>query len=143
MSKRLSISIFQQKALATNNKSRLPWVNNQLKKLINKKEKLYRKKKRNPKYIEQYQKTKTKLQNEMRNSYWRYIENIIFDIEINEPDQPSFKNTPKKLDSYIKSQKNENTGIAPLRSEGTLLLHLKQTLTFQIKVLVLIPQWNQ
>jgi hypothetical protein len=47
------------------------------------------------------------------------IENMIFDIEINEPDQPSFKNTPKKLYSYIKSQKNENTGIAPLRSEGT------------------------
>jgi hypothetical protein len=42
---------------------------------------------------------------------------MIFDIEINEPDQPSFKNTPKKLYSYIKSQKNENTGIAPLRSE--------------------------
>jgi hypothetical protein len=39
---------------------------------------------------------------------------MIFDIEITEPDQPSFKNTPKKLYSYIKSQKNENTGIAPL-----------------------------
>ena len=45
---------------------------------------------------------------------------MIFYIEINEPDQPSFKNTPKKLYSYTKSQKNENTGIAPLRSEGTL-----------------------
>jgi hypothetical protein len=79
------------------NKSRLPWVNNQLKKLINKKNKLYKKKKHNPKYKEQYQKTKAKLQNEMRNSYWRYIENMIFDIEINEPDQPSFKNTPKNF----------------------------------------------
>ena len=105
------------------NKSRLPWVNNQLKKLINKKNKLYKKKKCNPKYKEQYQKTKAKLQNEMRNSYWRYIENMIFDIEINELDQPSFNNTPKKLYSYIKSQKNENTGIAPLRSEGTLHSH--------------------
>jgi hypothetical protein len=44
---------------------------------------------------------------------------MIFDIEINEPDQPSFKNAPNKLYSFIKSQKNENTGIAPLRSEGT------------------------
>jgi hypothetical protein len=26
---------------------------------------------------------------------------MIFDIEINEPDQPSFKNTPKKLYSYM------------------------------------------
>jgi hypothetical protein len=60
-------------------------------KLINKQNKLYKKIKRNPKYKEQYQETKNKLQNEMRNSYWRYIENMIFDIEINEPDQPSFK----------------------------------------------------
>jgi hypothetical protein len=37
---------------------------------------------------------------------------MIFDIEINEPDQPSFKNTPEQLYSHIKSQKNENTGIA-------------------------------
>jgi hypothetical protein len=57
MSKRLSISIFQQKALATNQ-------DYQLKKLINKKNKLYKKKKCNPKYKEQYQKTKAKLQNE-------------------------------------------------------------------------------
>jgi archaellum component FlaG (FlaF/FlaG flagellin family) len=35
---------------------------------------------------------------------------MIFDIEINEPDQPSFKNTPKNLYFYIKSQKYENTG---------------------------------
>jgi hypothetical protein len=84
------------------NKSRLPWVNNQLKKLINKENKLYKKKKHNPKYKEQYQKTKAKLQNEMRNSYWRYIENMSFDIEINEVDQPSFNNTPKKLYSNIK-----------------------------------------
>jgi hypothetical protein len=55
-------------AKSIGNKSRLPWVNNQLKKLINKKNKLYKKKKRNPKYKEQYQETKTKLQNEMRNN---------------------------------------------------------------------------
>ena len=71
------------------NKSRLPWVNNQLKKLINKKIKLYKKKKRNPKYKEQHHETKTKLQNKMRNSYWRYIENMIFDIEINQINQAS------------------------------------------------------
>jgi hypothetical protein len=54
-------------------------------------------------------------------SFVPYFFQIVFWCdEINEPDQPSFKNTPKKLYSYIKSQKNENTGIAPLWSEGTL-----------------------
>lgn len=102
----------------TGNKTKLPWINNQTKKLIRQKNKFYRKKKQDPKYSSRYKLTKTKLQKEMRNSYWNYIENMIFDIE---PETNSFANKqPKKLYSYIKSQKTENTGIAPLRSEGTL-----------------------
>ncbi|VDI34092.1 blast:Probable RNA-directed DNA polymerase from transposon BS [Mytilus galloprovincialis] len=45
---------------------------------------------------------------------------MIFEIDIKEPDQQCFNKQPKKLYSYIKSQRNENTGIAPLRSECTL-----------------------
>ena len=102
----------------TGNKTNLPWINNQIKKLIRQKNKLYRKKKQDPKYSSRYKLTKTKLQKEMRNSYWNYIENMIFDIE---PDANNFTNKqPKKLYTYIKSQKTENTSIAPLRSEGTL-----------------------
>ena len=56
----------------------------------------------------------------MCNSYWNYIENMIFDLDINEPDQQKFNKHPKNLHSYIKSQKKENTSIAPLRSEGVL-----------------------
>jgi len=56
----------------------------------------------------------------MCNSYWNYIENMIFDLDINEPDQQKFNKQPKNLYSYIKSQKKENTSIAPLRSEGVL-----------------------
>jgi hypothetical protein len=56
----------------------------------------------------------------MRNSYWKYIENMIFDLDINEPDQQKFNKQPKNVFSYIKSQKKENTNIAPLRSEGVL-----------------------
>ena len=69
------------------NKSRLPWVNYQLKNLINKKNKLYKKKKQNIKHSKAYQKVKAQLQKEMRNAYWKYIENRIFDIEIQEPGQ--------------------------------------------------------
>jgi hypothetical protein len=41
----------------------------------------------------------------MRNSYWNYIENMIFDLDINEPDQQKFNKQPKNVYSYIKSQK--------------------------------------
>ena len=56
----------------------------------------------------------------MRKSYWQYIENMIFDIDIQDTDSNRFNKQPKNLFSYMKSQKNENTGIAPLRSEGAL-----------------------
>ena len=79
------------------NKSKLPWVNHQLKKLINKKNKLYRKKKQDTKYTKQYQQTKAKLQNQMRKCYWQYIENMIFDIEVTEPDQQRFNKEPKEI----------------------------------------------
>ena len=102
------------------NKSKLPWINHKIKKLINKKNKLYKKKKHDTKYTNKYKQIKTQLQREMRTSYWRYIENMIFDIEVREPDQPFKKKQPKNLFTYIKSQKNENTGSASLRSEGTL-----------------------
>jgi hypothetical protein len=45
---------------------------------------------------------------------------MIFDLDINEPDQQKLDKQPKNLYSYIKSQKKENTSIAPLRSEGVL-----------------------
>jgi hypothetical protein len=56
----------------------------------------------------------------MHNAYWNYIENMIFDLDINEPDQQKFNKQPKKVYSHIKSQKKENTSIAPLRSEGVI-----------------------
>jgi hypothetical protein len=52
--------------------------------------------------------------------YWNYIENMIFYLDINEPDQQKFNKQPKNVYFYIKSQKRENTSIAPLRSEGVL-----------------------
>jgi hypothetical protein len=54
-----------------------------------------------------YKEAKSKLQKEMRNSYWNYIENMIFDLEINEPDQQKFYKQPKNVYSYIKSHKKK------------------------------------
>jgi hypothetical protein len=45
---------------------------------------------------------------------------MIFYIDIQDTDSNRFNKQPNNLLSYMKSQKNENTGIAPLRSEGAL-----------------------
>ena len=88
--------------------------------MINKKNKLYKKKKANSKYTKAYKKIKTALQKELRNAYWKHVEKVIFDIEIPEPDEQKFNKQPKKLFSFIKTQKNDNVGIASLRSDGKL-----------------------
>jgi hypothetical protein len=65
----------------------LPWVTPQIKKLITKKNKLFKKKNSNSERTKIYKEVKSKLQKEMRNSYWNYIENLILDLDKNEPDQ--------------------------------------------------------
>jgi hypothetical protein len=79
------------------NKTTLPWVTPQIKKLINKKNKLIKKKNSNSEQPKIYKEVKSKLQKEMCNSYWNYIENMIFYLDINEPDQQKFNKQPKNL----------------------------------------------
>ena len=55
---------------------------------------------------------------------------MIFDLDINEPDQQKLDKQPKNLYSYIKSQKKENASIATLRNEG--VLHADPTLKVNI-----------
>ncbi|KAK3103783.1 hypothetical protein FSP39_021868 [Pinctada imbricata] len=87
------------------NRMKHPWVNNNLKKQLNRNKRLHRKCKTNSKLKEKYMESKKTLQSNMRKAYWSYIENMIFDLPVNEPDNPSFKRTPKKLYSYIKNTK--------------------------------------
>jgi hypothetical protein len=100
-------------------KHRLPWVTNNVRKLINKKNKAYNKRKTNP---TKYKTLKHQVQKELRKAYHDYIEKIICDLPIREPDQhiPS-KVKPKKLFSYIKSIRTDNSGVAPLKQDGILV----------------------
>ena len=63
---------------------------------------------------------KSQIQKEQREAYWKYIENMIFDIPVSDSDKPFFTKFPKKLFSYIKTQKTENSSIPPLRKDGLL-----------------------
>ena len=63
---------------------RLPWITNSIRKLINKIIKCTKKRKENPK---KFQQLKQSVQKELRKAYWDYIEQIIYDLPINEADQ--------------------------------------------------------
>ena len=108
-------------------KHRLPWVNNNLRKMINRKNKLYFKMKKDIKLRDKYKKLKYHVQKEMRNAYNTYIEKLILDLPTNDPDQ-SYSNQlkPKKLFSYIKSVRTDNSGVAPLKKDGQLIADTKQ-----------------
>jgi hypothetical protein len=84
-----------------------------VRKLINKKNKAYNKRKTNP---AKYKTRKYQVQKELRKAYHDYIGKNICDLPIGEPDQhiPS-KVKPKKLFSYIKSIRTDNSGVAPLK----------------------------
>ena len=100
-------------------KHRLPWVTDKLRKLINKKNRAYTKRNTNPERFKELKKT---VQKELRSAYWTYIEKTICDIPVNEPDQhQTSKAKPKNLFSYIKSTRSDNTGVAPLKHNGTLI----------------------
>ena len=59
--------------------------------------------------------------NWQRKAYWKYIENIIFDLSIKDSDQHQYSDfRPRKLFSYFKSIRKENSGISPLKKDGIL-----------------------
>jgi hypothetical protein len=70
---------------------------------------------------------KHQVQKEQRHAYNTYIEKLNLDLPTNDPDQ-SFNNQSKqkKLFSFIKSLRSDNSGDAPLKTEGQLVADTKQ-----------------
>ncbi|KAK3090224.1 hypothetical protein FSP39_010191 [Pinctada imbricata] len=107
-------------------KHRLPWVTDKLRRMINKKNKLYKKKK-DPNYTDKYKKLKSHLQKCLRQAYWDYIEKIICELPTNDPDTPpTNQSKPKKLYQYIKSIRTDKTGISTLKKEGITITDTKE-----------------
>jgi hypothetical protein len=103
----------------TTGKKKLPWVDDQLRLKLNKAKRLHRKRNNSEAQMKKYKHIKKTIQQDMRKAYWEFIEQMIFNILDQEPDECR-KKQPKNLYSYIKSMKNDNTGIAALRKEGML-----------------------
>ena len=88
--------------------NKLPWISDELRKKMNKYRRKLRKRQSKQKPKSEELKKLREIQKEQRQVYWRYIENMIFDIPI--PDQESNRPTkyPKNLFSYTKTQKTES-----------------------------------
>ena len=89
------------------------WINRIIKRLSRKKQKLYNKARasKTPNDWSIYQAVKRKLQQECQKAHNKYINNLI-----NTEDGP----TSKKLWHFIKEQKQDYCGIAPLEDKGTI-----------------------
>jgi hypothetical protein len=83
--------------------------------------------KKDKKYKEKYKQLKHQVQKEQRHAYNTYIEKLILDLPTNDPDQSvNNQSKPKKLSSFIKSLRTDNSGVVPLKKEGQLVADTKQ-----------------
>jgi len=74
---------------------KLPWVKNTLNIMINKVKRLHWKRKISPQQIQKN--SKRTLQRDMQNAYRKYIEKMIFDPPLEEPDDNIRQKQPKNL----------------------------------------------
>ena len=100
------------------NKKQKPWVSREVKTLIRKRDKLFKKQRRtkNSKDICNYKETKARLQKVERQSYWNFVDHIIDESEPGQEHHPK----QKRFWSFIKSMRKDTSGIAPLKENGRL-----------------------
>ena len=90
----------------------LPWITPQILRLIRKRDKMYTKLKHlNTSTTRQLKDLKYNIQKQIRNAYWLYIESVIFTGD----SQPC---SNKKFYSFVKHNKTEQCGVAPLKHQG-------------------------
>ena len=89
------------------------WIDRDLKRLSKCKKRAYNKAKRTGKQEdwEQFRFMKKNVQSACRNAYNSYVSNMLTE---------DCDNNPKKFWGFIKSKRNDSSGVAPLRNEGVL-----------------------
>ena len=94
----------------------LPWLNNTCKRMIRKKHKLYKKAKKTKKtkHMEAFKKIKQETKTALKNTKNEFVNNTLHQSLEN-------KNT-KPFWNYIKKQRKDNTGIAPLKQKNVTTL---------------------
>ena len=92
----------------------LPWLSQALKHKCKAKQRLYNRVKKNgkPEHNKHYTEAQKSSQNELKKARWQHINNIL----CTNPDQGNHKTFWK----YIRSQREDNVGVAPLKEDGRL-----------------------
>ena len=98
----------------TSSRHNLPWITVNIKRMINKKQRLYNKAKKTKKQTDwaSYNHQKKITLKAMRAARWTYINEILAEGLNNNNNKPFWR--------YVKTQKQENIGVAPLKVGGTL-----------------------
>ena len=98
----------------TSSRNHLPWINSSIRRMTRKKQRLYNlaRRTKKTKHWERFNQLKRETRRALRRAHIDYINNI-------------FRESLEKHDSktfwrYVKSQRQENVGIAPLKRGGTL-----------------------
>ncbi|KAL8598749.1 hypothetical protein ACOMHN_033313 [Nucella lapillus] len=98
-------------------KSSKPWVDPETKKMIRRRDRLYKKwkKTKDEGLQNQIKVMKRHIQRRLRRAYWSFTENLITDSP------NSYPTTKRSFLSYIKSQRTEAANVSPLKVDGKLV----------------------
>jgi hypothetical protein len=110
------------KIIKSNN--RLPWFNHKIKKMLRKKQSLYNQAKRTKNWLN-YKHYQKECKRQIRKAEWNYINSAIL--------EGMEKNNTKPFWKYVKSTKQDNIGVAPLKERGHLINNSKEKAQILIK----------
>jgi len=101
----------------------VPWVDNEVRRLIRRRERFQSKNKHRRFAADVSDKAKDLkriIQRKIRAKYWAYVNDLI--LGLNDPDSnTSEPNSNKKFFSFLKHQRSESSGVAPLKDQGLLI----------------------
>jgi hypothetical protein len=103
------------KTIKSNNN--LPWINHKVRKMMKRKQRLYNQAKKTKKW-NNYRQCQKECKKQIRKAEWDYI-----NITINEGLQ---SNSSKPFWKYIKSKKQDNIGVSPLKQGVQLVTNSKE-----------------
>ena len=89
----------------------LPWVNRKIKKMLRRKQRLYKQAKKNNTWSN-YRHYQREIKRTIRKAEYNYINTMIEEGLKNNDSKPFWR--------YIKSRKQDNIGVSPLKDRGTL-----------------------
>jgi hypothetical protein len=90
-----------------------PWIDKALKRGVRKKQRLFTKAKRSNSHHDwsKYRKFRNKIQNDIKVKYWEHVNKII---------DPETDKRGKRFWNFIKGQKQDSTGVSPLKADSGL-----------------------